>query len=138
MSDPPSRDLAPSGEAQLDPWDALIGPFHDDVGLAQILGMTPETLLRHVVTGAVLCTVTADGTRLYPQFQFGPAGDLLPHLTDVLSALRLAGRDDWGHAQWLTAPVDRYGGRSAATMLRDGDAERVIADAARDARRWSR
>lgn len=136
MTDPPRSDTSRAVTGRPHPWDTLVGPFYDDLGVARLLRITPETLSSHVESGAVLCTVTHDGSTLYPRFQF-QAGELLPHLREVLSALLQAGRDNWGHAQWLNAPVDRYGGHSAATMLRDGHAQRVITDAVRDAKRWT-
>jgi hypothetical protein len=135
----PPFEAAKPGDSKgpLDPWDRLVGPFYDELSVAKFLGVSSAALSRQVTDGAVLRTVTRDGTNLYPQFQFSPTGELLPRLSDILAILRQAGADDWGHAQWLNTTVDRYDGRSAATMLREGNAERVIADAQQDARRWA-
>lgn len=134
-----SFEAAKPGDSKgpLDPWDRLIGPFYDELSVAKLLGVSSAALSRQVADGAVLRTVIQDGTNLYPQFQFGPTGELLPRLSEVLSILRQAGPDDWANAQWLNTTVGRYDGRSAAMMLREGHAERVLADATEDARRWA-
>ena len=121
-----------------DAWDELIGPFIDEVSVEKLLHASTDVIARRVDNGDIICTVTEDSTKLYPTFQFGPTGELLPHLSDVLAALRQAGEDSWGHALWLRAPVSMFGGRSAAALLWEGHTSQVVEAATRDAGRWSR
>lgn len=134
---PPPEDVGDASAAP-DPWDALIGPFYDESSLAALLRASPVTIDSLVADGAILCTTTDDSTKLYPTFQFGPAGELLPGLSTVLPVLRRAGSDDWSHALWLNAPVERFEGRSAADLLRHGDLARAVSAAERDAASWSK
>lgn len=133
----PPEDLGDAGAARHQ-WDALIGPFYDEPSLAALLRVSPVTIDRLVADAAILCTTTEDGTKLYPAFQFGPGGELLPGLSTVLAVLRRAGSDDWGHALWLKAPVERFEGRSATDLLSDGDLARAVSAAERDAASWSK
>ena len=118
-------------------WDELIGPFLDEVGVETLLHASTDFVTQRVDNGEIICTVTEDSTKLYPTFQFGPSGELLPHLADVLAVLRQEEEDDWGLALWLNAPVRAFGGRSATALLREGRADQVIEVAVHDAHRWS-
>lgn len=127
----------PSRRASDKAWDVLIGPFLDDSGVETLLHASTDFVSQRVDHGDIICTVTADSTKLYPTFQFGPSGELLPHLAEVLAVLRQDDKDDWGLALWLNAPLRAYGGQSAAALLRQDRADQVIELAVRDANRWS-
>lgn len=112
--------------AQESPWNALVGPFYDTPALNRWRGVSRQ---RHQVlrdTDRLLGLRTANGEILYPSFQFDDDGDLLPHLPEVLGILRESIDDEWTRALWLNTPVEVWGGRTAAQMLR-GSAEDAIA-----------
>ena len=69
-----------------------------------------------------------------PAFQFGPLGQLLPDLADVLPLLDAFSDDSWDKGLWLLAPSADFSGRTAADLLREGLIERVLVAAHRDAR----
>jgi hypothetical protein len=115
-------------------WGTSLGPFYDEVGAARAARLSPAQLERTVQAGDVLELRTSDGARLYPVFQFGPHGELLPHVGLVTAILRPICDDLWDAALWLRTPTHRFSGRSAADLLRDGDAVPVFAAARRDGR----
>ena len=59
---------------------------------------------------------------LYPSWQFGSDGQLLPGFTEILG---MTPKDDpWGVADILTSPQRVFGGRTPIEMLRDRKEER--------------
>ncbi|WP_104162816.1 hypothetical protein [Cryobacterium sp. N22] len=118
------------------PWDELVGPFYDPSGLAEWLGVTLQTIEHWTAAGKILGVATADGGEmLYPAAQFGPAGQTLPRLPEVLRLIRPICDDPWDAAAWLVAaPSAEFQGRTAARTLHDGDIELVLAAAASDGR----
>lgn len=121
-----------------EPYDELIGPFFDTVGLATLRGLSRQAIHAQMRRRHLLGVHTTDGDLLYPSFQFTAAGDPLPHLREVLDILDPDAADAWGDALWLNAAVDRFGGRNAAQLLRQGDVEPVISAATHDAGQWAR
>jgi hypothetical protein len=115
-------------------WDLRVGPFYDAAGVASLTGLTSVELTLHTETDEVLKVETTDGTALFPSFQFGPRGELLPGLRAVTRSLLPVSDDRWDVAIWLNALTPRFHGRSAAEALRAGDVEAVIALAQRDGR----
>lgn len=98
--------------------DGRVGPFFDDAGLLASFGMTGPEVDDLVRLREVLRVKTADGEQLYPSFQFGAKGALLPRLTEVLGGLDPALQDPWGDAVWLNAPARELGGLTPAQALR--------------------
>jgi hypothetical protein len=117
--------------------DAKLGPFYDGPGLAARLRVSIDELAHLSNAREILCTPSADGADLYPSFQFGPAGEPLPELGQVLDALDPQRRDPWGAALWLRTGATRFEGLAAADLLRKGDVERVVAAAKRDHANWT-
>jgi hypothetical protein len=130
----PSRSTSPT-PADEDFWDSRVGPFYDAAGAAALTRMTPSELALCVAAGDVLEVTTSHGTPLYPSFQFGPRGDLLPALRVVTHALLPISDDLWDVALWLSTPTQAFDGRSAIEILKAGDTDPVVALAHRDARR---
>lgn len=99
----------------LSEWDRLVGPFYNLEGVSRWQG-EPEEVIRK--DSRFLRLPTADGEMLFPTFQFGPNGELLPHLDEVIWILRFGLENEWSWALWLNTPLDVWGGRTAAQMLR--------------------
>jgi hypothetical protein len=119
---------------QSDFWNVTIGPFYDAPGLMKWLRVTRQELQDRTQAGTILSVETTEGDLLYPTFQFGPAGEAMPHLAEILMLLEPISDDAWDKAVWLNTPTTTFYGRTAADSLRDGAAELVLAAAARDGR----
>lgn len=116
-------------------WDEAIGPFFDTTGLRRWKGVTRQRLDTLRKSNRLIALTSADNKLLYPEFQFGRAGELLPHLDEVLPALRRS-YNDWDAALWLNTPSDHWTGKTAAQVLREGNGEayrRILAEARADA-----
>ena len=119
-------------------WESRAGLFYDGAGLMQLLDISSGELARLWSAGEILRTRTADGTDLYPSFQFNASAEHLAGLRDVLAVLD-PGRDDpWGDALWLTAAVRRFEGCSAAKLMQQGELDPVLAMARQDRATWDR
>ena len=118
-------------------YDAKGGPFYDAAGLATLRGVTRQAIHAQMKKRHILGVKTGDGDTLFPAFQFGPRGEPLPQLREVLSALVPGDVDGWGSALWLNTPVTRFSGRTAVELLRAGDVSPVLAAAAHDAGPWA-
>lgn len=128
----------PNGEGSPDAelWESLIGPFYDRAGAMSLSHMSSHQLEHSSKIGRILQTRTQDGEDLYPCFQFGPAGEPLAGLSDVLSVLDPGLVDSWGDALWLKAALRRFNNRSAAELMREGRIDAVLAAARSDRARW--
>jgi hypothetical protein len=113
-------------------WDDNVGPFYDHAGLQQLTTLSVRSIDAAVVAGDLLGVVTSDNLMLFPVFQFGERGELLPGLSDVAAALVPISDDTWDIALWLLTPSDDFGGLTAAECLREGHAELVLRMAQRD------
>ncbi|MGO1543698.1 MAG: hypothetical protein ACTHXA_05070 [Gulosibacter sp.] len=114
-------------------WDELVGPFYTTPSLTSVMDVSRQWLATLRKRGRLLATATADGTLLYPSFQFGPSGQLLPHLDEVQRILRDAISDPWTIALWLNTELEEHGGKTAAELLRGEDAEiAAVIDLARE------
>ena len=123
---------------RLSPWNEVLGPFFDDAGLRRWKSLTDEALVQLLEIGAVFYVTTADGTRLFPKFQFDDEGQPLPHLAEIWPLLRTA-YGEWDAASWLNIPMpDEDRRRTAAEVLRTGDPTEiaeVLTQARRDLNR---
>ncbi|ROS74030.1 hypothetical protein EDF24_3038 [Curtobacterium sp. PhB130] len=116
--------------------DELIGPFYDSSSLAAWRGVSRQAISKASAKGDLLGLKIGDGTRIFPSFQFGPAGAPLPRLREVLALLDPDRIDPWGSALWLNTVADEFGGTTAAAALRDGRHDAVLAAARRAANAW--
>jgi hypothetical protein len=119
-------------------WDESVGPFLDTAGVLTLTGLAESELIGIIVSRKVLVTTTSDGWALFPNFQFGPKGELLPGLPELVTLLAPISDDAWDIALWLRTTSDDFGGVSAAELLHAGEVERVLAVARRDGRRLGR
>lgn len=117
--------------------DKRLGPFYDQAGTAKLLGVDEAQLERLAEGGVILRVVTPDGYAVFPTFQFSEHGQPLPRLSEVLAFLRVGTSNAWTWALWLNTRLESRGNRSAAELLRIGEAETVLRDAWRDGDRWS-
>lgn len=106
--------------------DGRVGPFYDDAGLLAHFGLTGPEVDDLVRLREVLRVKTADIQQLYPSFQVGADGALLPRLRDVLEGLDPDFRDPWGDAVWLNAPAGELGGLTPAQALRTKGANDAV------------
>ena len=115
--------------------DEAIGPFYDTSGLRTWLGLSRQRLAQLVKERKLLGLQSEDAKWLYPSFQFGPAGELLPRLNDVMSIL--SPMTEMTIALWLNGGLDEWEGRTAAEMLHLGGQhlKQVMAKAHEDAAR---
>jgi len=118
-------------------WDSRVGPFYDAAGAAALTQKTPSDLALCVAAGDVVEVITSDGVPLYPSFQFGPRGELLPALRITAQTLLPISDDSWDVALWLVTPSAAFDGKNATELLKAGEFEHVISAARRDKERLS-
>lgn len=106
--------------------DEAIGPFYDQDGLRNSFGIQGDDIDRRVESREILCLRSIDGHRLYPAFQFGTRGELLPRLPELLEALDPDDEDAWGDALWLNDLADELGGLTPAEALQSEQAPDAI------------
>ena len=118
------------------PWDEAIGPFYETAALATWLGLTRQRIHQLASSNDILALKTGDGkTTLYPAWQFGRQGEMLPGLREVLTILQPALDSPWTVAGWLNAHSESE--PSAAELLKAGETEHVLDEARDDARHLS-
>jgi hypothetical protein len=122
------------------PVNDVIGPFFTTSSLMALRGVTRAAISLSAAKGDILRLWTSDGQPVYPAFQFGPHGELLPGLRFVVGELAHGHEDAWLWAQWLNGASP--GGDQAvpvtiAERLRDGDRSGVIELARLTAAAWA-
>lgn len=115
----------------MEAWDARVGPFYDERGVRILTGLSAVELASHIASSDILAVVTSDGISLFPDFQFGPHGELLPGMRSVVPLLLPISDDNWDVALWLCASGE-FDKPSAAELLRMGEIDRVLTIAKRD------
>lgn len=119
------------------PFDEVAGPFYDTAGLSRWLGVSRQAVHQRAARHGILGCPLADGTTVYPAWQFLDTGSILPGLAEVLVALAAGGDDPWMAALWLRAPNEQFDGATPAEWLRDGgDPAPVLEAAQRTAAGW--
>jgi hypothetical protein len=116
----------------MDDWDTSVGPFLDAGGAQLLTGLSASELGDHIASNTVLAVTTSDGISLFPVFQFGPHGELLPGMDSVTSLLLPICDDSWDLALWFCTKSLEFDGLSAAELLRAGEIKRVRTIAKRD------
>lgn len=120
-------------------WVRKLGPFLDRDGVLNLAALSIEELQVCEEFDDVLALITGDGhgdEKLYPAFQFGPSGERLPGLREVVAVLKSHLPDAWEIAFWLTTVARSYSGKSAVDLLWDGRTDAVVAAARSDVERW--
>jgi len=114
-------------------WDRKIGPFLDAAGVLNVAALSEHELTVCEEFGDILALPTVGHLDvLYPAFQFGRRGELLPGLREVSRALSEIGIDTWDIALWLTTVRKIYGGKCAIDLIHTGRTEEVVAAAIQD------
>ena len=120
-------------------WDDLLGPFYTTAKVAEILGgVSRQAIADRRERHTLLALKTADGTLVYPTFQFDEHNKILAGLPEVLQCFCGSGVVDWSLAGWLVSKLHPLDGRSPVDWLRLGrDLEPVLRLAHAAARRFS-
>jgi hypothetical protein len=117
-----------------------VGPFYTTASLTAFRRVTREAIRQASARGDILRLWTSDAKAVFPAFQFGPHGELLPGLRAVLAVLAEGHDDPWLWAQWLngTTVITTSGRpRTNAELLRAGSTAEVLAQARRTAAAWA-
>lgn len=81
-----------------------VGPMYSTKGVMRILGVTKQAIDDRRRNGTILAARTADGSWVYPAFQFQD-GAVNPTLKPALRALRSI--PAWAAALWFVTPNDQ-------------------------------
>lgn len=122
------------------PVNRVVGPFYTTASLTALRKVTREAIRQASARGDILRLWTSDAKAVFPAFQFGPRGELLPGLRAVLDVLTEGHEDPWLWAQWLNAGSDGPAAARSATnaeLLRAGQTSVVLERARRTAAAWA-
>ena len=122
------------------PVSSVIGPFYTTNSLTAVRGVSREAIRQAAGKGDILRLWTSDSQPVYPAFQFGPHGELLPGLRLVLEVLARGHEDAWLWAQWLNGAEPASDLKVSVTIadrLRDGDVAGVLELARQTASAWA-
>lgn len=122
------------------PVNRVVGPFYTTASLTALRKVTREAIRQAAGRGDILRLWTSDAKAVFPSFQFGPNGELLPGLRAVLEVLARGHSDPWLWAQWLNGRVDDPTNdqpRTNAELLRAGQTSVVLERARRTAAAWA-
>lgn len=119
-------------------WDELLGPCFSTSGVAQLLGnISRQAIAERRDRRTLLGLRTADGSYVYPVFQFNEHNEVLPGLAEVLQCFDRKQVDEWTVAGWLVASQRSLNESSAIDALASGRAgERVVELARAQAARY--
>ncbi|QNE48660.1 hypothetical protein F1C58_16515 (plasmid) [Glaciihabitans sp. INWT7] len=108
-----------------------LGPFYTTASLNKWLEVTRQYVYELSRQRRILVLETSDRVKVYPAFQFGLRGALLPHLPAVLKILDEQ-LEPTTQAMWLITPQTDLDGLTPARWLRAGrDGKAVLASARR-------
>lgn len=113
---PPQRERA----AAL--WAEQVGPAYTRQSVADLLGITPQTVARRK---GLLALEQSSGGVVYPVFQFDGC-ELLAGIDEVVRVMTPVVETAWTIAAMLTAPQRDLDGRTPVQALREGDMEDVL------------
>jgi hypothetical protein len=103
------------------PWRAL-GPLFSTKGVARVLGdVSRQAVEDRRKRGRIIALRTADGTWVYPAFQFDQHNRPIAGLTDAFSIL-VDAYGDWTAASAMLGAQTELGGRSIVEHLTSGGA----------------
>lgn len=119
--------------------DELVGPFYDADGVAGYLALSEGELAERIATNEIIWAALANGTPVFPTWQFVTDDRVRGGLLRVWQTLR-RGADPWTAALWMRSPAPDLGGLTVAGYLA-ADAsparlEYVTMLADRDSERW--
>ncbi|MGC5027927.1 hypothetical protein ACLQ3K_24500 [Tsukamurella sp. DT100] len=118
--------------------DDLVGPFYDVEAVVRYLALREGELAERIATNEIIWAPLANGTPVFPTWQFDEDDRVPSGLLRVWQTLR-RGADPWTAALWMSSPAPDLGGVTVAgylaadasparleyvTMLADLDTER--------------
>jgi len=133
-------DIADPMVAEFAPTNALaeaVGPFYDSAGVARRLSSSSDAVADRAGQHRLLACPTAEGTVVFPAFQFAADGTVLPGLERVVATMAEGTTDQWQVALWMCTPSEQLRGYTPSEELRRGHAEAVLALATQTAARWA-
>jgi hypothetical protein len=109
-------------------WDRKIGPLYEIAGIAHWLDLKVEEIEKLRIDGYLVSVYDEHGDSfLFPAWQFGISGKLLPHLKEVVDMLKVKlVRSPDEVALWLATKRKSFGGTTAYHCLRNGQIDRVL------------
>ena len=120
--------------------DDLVGPFYDIAGVTGYLALRAGELAELIAVNEIIWAPLANGTPIFPAWQFDLDVRVRSGLLRVWQTLR-RGADPWTASLWMRAPAADLGGLTAVgylaadasdtrleyvTMLADLDSERWL------------
>jgi hypothetical protein len=111
-------------------WARQLGAAYGTRNVRALLKSSKRTVNDRVRRGTPLALRDEAGERVYPAFQFGPDGQPVPGIADVISALGDVVETPHTIAAWLVSPEAELDGRTPIEELRHGRSE-LVSDAAR-------
>ena len=113
-------------------WDELLGPCFSTSGVAQLLAnISRQAIAERRDRRTLLGLRTADGSYVYPVFQFNAHNEVLPGLAEALQCFGRKDVDAWTVAGWLVASQRSLSGRSVIDTLASGRAGEKVVELAR-------
>lgn len=101
------------------------GPLYTSAGLAEWRGVSRQAIYQARRAGRII-GVKHGNRVLYPWFQFGQRGELLPGLREILPVLTSQGFDDWEMIDWLASPAADLSGDTPLRRLAQRDIQSVL------------
>ncbi|WP_269928475.1 hypothetical protein [Kocuria massiliensis] len=117
-----------------------VGTFYTTARVRDLLGISRQALNARVERDSLLRVRTADGTYLFPAFQFTEPQGPSALFRRIIKTLLGAGMDPWTVTYWLTASSPATGHSATPLEIIDSgtttERSRLIAEADDQAARW--
>lgn len=111
-------------------WAQHFGPTYSTRLVRELFKSSKQAVNDRVRRGTLLALKTEGGDVVYPAFQFGPDGQPLAGIAEVIGALRDAVETPYTIAAWLVSPEAELEGSTPIEQLRLGRSD-VVAQVAR-------
>lgn len=119
------------------PVNERLGPFYRTEQVVRLMGISRQAVADRVRKGTLLGMQTADGSWVYPMFQF-KGRRLLVGFSDVLRHFNHRDIDRWAVAAWWVSPSSALGGSRPLDWIRSARDDQALTTLARDTvRRWT-
>jgi hypothetical protein len=112
-------------------WAQHLGPVYPTKHVRELFKSSKQAVNDRARRGTLLALRTEAGEVVYPAFQFGPGGQPLRGISDVIGALKDVVETPYTIAAWLVSPEAELDGSTPIEQLRLGRRD-VVADVARD------
>ncbi|WAC50234.1 hypothetical protein [Frigoribacterium sp. SL97] len=123
-------DRVVAGIPRSSPINLELGPFYTTASLTRWLGVTRQYVHELVRQRRILSLTTADRHKVYPSFQFGGKGAVLPHMPELVAIFENQ-LEPATQAMWLVTPNGDLGGETPAKWLRHGRPSKAVIASAR-------